>query len=162
MSEETDKQNVSQSLRKVRQVEFGAALEAARNCASPNDVMKLIPYSGFIGAQASLVDGRARYWLDARVSNIGNPSLPAIHGGVIGGFLELSVLVELLFCLETSAFPKVIDFSLDYLRPARYQTLYAHCQILRQGKQVINAAATAWQDDIKTPVATARGHFLIH
>ena len=102
-----------------------------------------------------------RYWLDRRPSNIGNPSLPAIHGGVIGGFLELSAAIEILYTLDVELFPKVVDFSLDYLRPGRYKTIYANCTVLRQGKKLVNVTATAWQDNPDTPIATARCHFLI-
>ena len=101
------------------------------------------------------------YWLERRPSNIGNPSLPAIHGGVIGGFLELSASIELLYFLDVTSIPKVVDFSLDYLRPGRYKTIYASCSLLRQGKRVVNVATTAWQDDVSKPIATARCHFLL-
>jgi uncharacterized protein (TIGR00369 family) len=101
------------------------------------------------------------YWLERRASNIGNPSLPAIHGGVIGGFLELSAAIEILYTLDVGQIPKVVDFSLDYLRPGRYKTIYANCTVLRQGKKLVNVTATAWQDDPQTPIATARCHFLI-
>ena len=83
------------------------------------------------------------YWLEKRASNIGNPSLPAIHGGVIGGFLELSAAIEILYTLDVGTVPKVVDFSLDYLRPGRYKTIYAACTVLRQGKNLVNVAATA-------------------
>jgi uncharacterized protein (TIGR00369 family) len=99
--------------------------------------------------------------LDRRPSNIGNPSLPAIHGGVIGGFLELCASIELMFYSEVTQVPKVIDFSLDYLRPGRYKTIYASCDVLRQGKKLVNVSASAWQDDSNLPIATARCHFLL-
>jgi acyl-coenzyme A thioesterase PaaI-like protein len=121
----------------------------------------LIPYSSFIGAQAKVEGDNVRYWLDRRPSNIGNPSLPAIHGGVIGGFLELSAAIEILYTLDVELFPKVVDFSLDYLRPGRYKTIYANCTVLRQGKKLVNVTATAWQDNPETPISTARCHFLI-
>jgi len=102
------------------------------------------------------------YRMDRRPSNIGNPSLPAIHGGVIGGFLELSAAIEILYTLDVNEVPKVVDFSLDYLRPGRYKTMYANCTVLRQGRKLVNVSATAWQDSSDTPIATARCHFLIN
>ena len=139
-----------------------ACLLAAREHGRPELILDFIPYSGFIGAKAKVDEGDVLYWLEPRRSNIGNPSLPALHGGVIAGFLELSASVELLFGLELNSMPKVVDFSLDYLRPGRLQTLYASCKVLRQGKQLVNVSITAWQVDIELPVATARCHFLIN
>ena len=141
--------------------ELQSALILARSTSSPQDIVDLIPYSRFIGTQAKVAESGVLYWLDRRPSNIGNPTLPAIHGGVIGGFLELAASIELLYSSEVSGIPKVIDFSLDYLRPGRYKTIYASCTVLRQGKKLVNVAATAWQDDFSKPIATARCHFLL-
>ena len=141
--------------------DWQASIEAARLEKSPQSVMEMIPYAAFIGAQVRVEEDNLLYWMDERPSNIGNPSLPAIHGGVIGGFLELSSAVEILYCLDIAAVPKVVDFSLDYLRAGRYKTIYARCNVLRQGKKLINVTATAWQENEETPIATARCHFLI-
>ena len=135
---------------------------AARQQCRPQLLLDFIPYSSFIGAQAKISDGIVLYWLEPRRSNIGNPTLPAIHGGVIGGFLELSASIELLYNFGLNTLPKTIDFSLDHLRPGHYQTLYASCRILRKGNQLVNASITAWQIDVDLPVATARCHFLIN
>ena len=141
--------------------DWQASVEAARLEKSPQSVMEMIPYAGFLGAQVKVDDNQLLYWLDKRPTNIGNPSLPAIHGGVIGGFLELSAAVEVLYSLDIASVPKVVDFSLDYLRAGRYKTIYARCNVLRQGKKLINVTASAWQEDENTPIATARCHFLI-
>lgn len=114
---------------------FQQELQKAKQQRSPQGILDLIPYSSFIGAQAKPERDEVLYWLDRRASNIGNPSLPAIHGGVIGGFLELSAAVEILYTLDVKLMPKVVDFSLDYLRPGRYKTIYANCTVLRQGKK---------------------------
>ena len=70
---------------------------AARQECDPQSLLDMIPYAAFIGAQAKVDDQRLLYWLDKRASNIGNPSLPAIHGGVIGGFLELAAAIEIIY-----------------------------------------------------------------
>ena len=87
-------------------------LMSARQQLSPQKILDLIPYSSFIGAQAKFDGSEVIYWLDRRPSNIGNPSLPAIHGGVIGGFLELSASIEILYSLDVASIPKVVDFPL--------------------------------------------------
>jgi len=137
------------------------SVAAARLEKSPQSVMEMIPYADFIGAQVKIENDQLLYWLDKRPTNIGNPSLPALHGGVIGGVLELSAAIEVIYNLDIAAVPKVVDFSLDYLRAGRYKTVYAKCNVLRQGKKLINVTASAWQDDENTPIATARCHFLI-
>jgi acyl-coenzyme A thioesterase PaaI-like protein len=138
------------------------SLLKARAESSPQQILDLIPYSNFIGVEAKIEGADVLYRMDRRPSNIGNPSLPASHGGVIGGFLELSAAIEILYTLDVNEVPKVVDFSLDYLRPGRYKTMYANCTVLRQGRKLVNVSATAWQDSSDTPIATARCHFLIN
>ena len=153
--------NQSSSDNKLDQSQISKSIIAARQAKKPQMILDLIPYSSFIGAQAKVENEGVIYWLERRASNIGNPSLPAIHGGVIGGFLELSAAIEILYVLDVNTVPKVVDFSLDYLRPGRYKTIYANCTVLRQGKKLVNVSATAWQDDPARPIATARCHFLL-
>ena len=148
-------------INKYSQEALRPLLEQARKDREPQQILDVIPYSSFIGVKAKIEDNRILYFMPEQHSNIGNPSLPAIHGGVIGGFMELSAAVELLYTLNIEKIPKVADFSLDYLRPGRFQTTYASCSVLRHGKKLVNVSVVAWQDSPEKPIATARCHFLV-
>ena len=148
-------------MNKYSQEALRPLLEQARQDREPQQILDVIPYSSFIGVKAKIEDNRILYFMPEQHSNIGNPSLPAIHGGVIGGFMELSAAVELLYTLNIEKIPKVADFSLDYLRPGRFQTTYASCSVLRHGKKLVNVSVVAWQDSPEKPIATARCHFLV-
>ena len=50
---------------------------------------------------------------------VGNARLPAVHGGVLGAFLELTALLRLIDESGTDRVPKPITFSVDYLRSRR-------------------------------------------
>lgn len=105
--------------------------------------------------------GMVLFRLPANKDNIGNPILPALHGGVIAGFMELSAALHLLVFTGAPGIPKIIDFSLDYLRAGQFRDTYAKCQVWRQGRRVANVAITAWQSTAAEPIATARAHFKI-
>jgi len=120
-----------------------------------------IPYANLIGAQVREQDGEPLFVLPYRESNIGNVLLPALHGGVIGGFLENAAICHLMWAQEVALLPKVVDFSIDYLRSGRPQDVHASCEIVRQGKRIANVLLTAWQDDRSKPIAVARAHFLL-
>ncbi|SFO87683.1 Acyl-coenzyme A thioesterase PaaI, contains HGG motif [Pseudomonas sp. NFACC24-1] len=120
-----------------------------------------IPYARLIGVECTRQGDDWVFRLPANKDNIGNPLLPAIHGGVIAGFMELAAAVHLLMATGTPGVPKIIDFSLDYLRTGQFRDTYAKCQVWRQGRRVANVAITAWQDVEAEPIATARAHFKI-
>lgn len=121
-----------------------------------------IPYAQLIGVMFEQADdGDLIFKLPRKASNIGNPILPAIHGGVLGGFMELSSALYLLVSQSTLKYPKIIDFSLDYLRAGMDQDTYAFCRVTRQGGRVANVEVQAWQTDRDKPIALARAHFLL-
>ena len=140
---------------------FVSRLAEARrrgDCAAFCDA---VPYARLLGVSFAEVDGDLRFELAFRPGNIGNPARPALHGGVIGAFMEHAALMHLLWFGQSRALPKVVDFSIDYLRPGQPEVTYAGCTTCRQGKRVANVAVTAWQSDPDRPIATARAHFLL-
>lgn len=120
-----------------------------------------IPYASYLGMQADVAGHDILFRLPPDDKLIGNASLPALHGGVVGAFMELSGAIHLVAKMEKPVMPKVINFSLDYLRASRLRETYARCSVTRQGRQIANVSITAWQDDVDAPNATARAHFLI-
>src|SRR5471030_869519 len=124
-------------------------------------LLELIPYAALIGIECSRLGDELIFRLPASKNNIGNPLLPAIHGGVIAGFMELSAAMHLLIFTGSPGVPKIIDFSLDYLRAGHFRDTWARCQVCRQGRRVANVAITAWQTTEAQPIATARAHFKI-
>lgn len=118
-----------------------------------------IPYARMIGIRVMRLGDEMIFRLPMNKDNIGNPILPALHGGVLAGFMELSAMLELMVSMNSPTFPKIIDFSVDYLRAGLSRETYATCQVWRQGRRVGNVAITAWQTRTEEPVATARAHF---
>ena len=124
-------------------------------------LLNAIPYAEFIGLELVQTDNELLYKLKQKDSNIGYPNLPAIHGGVIGGFMQLSAAMQLMHKRASKILPKIIDFSLDYLRAGLNKDTYAKCTITRLGERVANVDIIAWQDNIERPIAKARAHFLL-
>jgi uncharacterized protein (TIGR00369 family) len=90
---------------------------------------------------------------------IGNPILPAIHGGITGALLETTAIVGLARELGVSTPPKPIGLTINYLRSGRALDSFANVSIVRQGQRIVAFQAQAWQDDAAKPHATAFGHF---
>lgn len=119
------------------------------------------PYAGFIGMAAKVDDGVLTSVLPFSPHLVGNPLIPALHGGVVGGFLELAALAELAASAPDGHAPRTVDITIDYLRPAKAATTFARAEVIKRGRRVANIQVTAWQDARNAPVATLRGHFVL-
>jgi len=124
-------------------------------------LLEAIPYAQFLGVDLERRDGELVLVLPFRDDIIGNPGLPAIHGGVLGAFLELAALLRLLDEAGGMKVPKPINFSADYLRSAGPRDCRARAVIFKLGRRIANVHVTAWQEDESKPVAAGYGKFLL-
>ena len=125
------------------------------------DVLDAIPYARFLGVAVERVNDKLECVLPFREEIIGNPVLPAIHGGVIGAFLELTALLRLVDESGTDRVAKPINFAIDSLRSAGPVTTRARADIFKLGRRVAVVHVVAWQDDESRPVASGNGKFLL-
>ncbi len=124
-------------------------------------VLEAIPYARFLGVLLERPEGELELVLPFRQEIVGNASLPAVHGGVLGAFLELTALLRLIDESGTDRVPKPITFSVDYLRSAGPTTTRARAEIFRLGRRIANVHVVAWQDHRTRPVAAGNGKFLL-
>lgn len=133
-----------------------------RGLGNFDPLVEAIPYASFIGMRCQVGEGGdLLFRLPAREENLGNPTLPALHGGAIGGFMEHAAIIHLLATMGTPRMPKTVDLSIDYLRAGHYRDCWASCTVTRQGRRVANVMIACWQDEKSEPIAYARAHFLL-
>jgi uncharacterized protein (TIGR00369 family) len=120
-----------------------------------------VPYIRFLGMRCELAGDEMTAILPFAPHLIGNTMLPALHGGVIGAFLEMTALCQLAVREPLRRQPKTIDVTIEYLRPGRAQTTYARADVRKIGRRIANVHVEAWQDHRASPVAALRGHFLL-
>jgi len=123
-------------------------------------LIDVIPYAGVIGLEIERFGDEMVFRLPANPENIGNPTLPAIHGGVLASFMELSAVFQLITALPQPRLPKIIDFSVDYMRAGQLRDTFAMCKVERQGRRVANCSIKCWQGKRSEPIASSRAHFL--
>jgi acyl-coenzyme A thioesterase PaaI-like protein len=134
---------------------------AARSSQDYQALVDLIPYAGFLGLTAAMQGDELITTLRFGAHLIGNPALPALHGGTLGALLESAAVFELLFRSETVVLPKTITLTIDYLRSGAPVDTHARGVVTRQGRRVTNVRMEAWQADRQRPVATAHAVFLV-
>jgi acyl-coenzyme A thioesterase PaaI-like protein len=138
-----------------------------------------VPYIQFLGIEFDRRGDELTAVLPFDEKLIGNPLLPALHGGVTAAFLEVAAVIELSWSLlweemesgridparlspETlPRMPKTIDFTVDYLRSGLPRDAYARARVNRSGRRYASVHVEAWQDNRARLFAQATGHFLM-
>lgn len=141
--------------------ELRALLAEVRQNRDPDRLLAVIPYMRFLGLRAQVRDGDLIAQMPGSEHLIGNPVLPALHGGTVGALLESTAILKLLLESETLGVPKTITLTVDYLRSPRVVETSARAIITRLGRRVANVQVRAWQDSEDRPVAVAHAHFLL-
>ena len=138
-----------------------------------------VPYIQFLGIEFDRRGDELTALLPFDTKLIGNPRLPALHGGAMAAFLEVAAIIELSWSMiwedmESGALdasrldpvnlprlPKTIDFTVDYLRSGLPRDAYARARVNRSGRRYASVHVEAWQDNRARLVAQATGHFLM-
>jgi uncharacterized protein (TIGR00369 family) len=136
-------------------------LSEARAAGDCQAVLDAVPFSRFLGLTAAVAAGELITTMRYGDHLIGNPTLPALHGGTLGALLESAAIFELLWSSQTIVLPKTITLTVDYLRSAAPRDTHARGIVTRHGRRVANVRVEAWQADRAAPVATAHAIFLV-
>jgi len=135
-----------------------------------------VPYIGFLGIRFDRRGDELTAIMPFDDKLIGNPMIPALHGGATAAFLEVAAIIELSWSIlweemeqpgsdpamaSTLRLPKTIDFTVDYLRSGLPRDAYARARVNRSGRRYASVHVEAWQDNRSRLFAQATGHFLM-
>lgn len=145
-----------------------------RRDAALKSLVEGVPYVQFLGIRFDRRGDELTGVLPFDEKLIGNPVLPAIHGGVTAAFLEVTAIIELSWAMmwddmeagvdltqAPRGLPKTIDFTVDYLRSGLPRDAYARARINRSGRRYASVHVEGWQDNRSRLFAQATGHFLM-
>jgi acyl-coenzyme A thioesterase PaaI-like protein len=136
-------------------------ITAAKAAADYQGLIDIVPYATFLGLGVAMEGDELITTMRYGDHLIGNPTLPALHGGTLGALLESAAIFELLWHAETIVLPKTITLTIDFLRSGAPVDTHARGVVTRHGRRVTNVRMEAWQADRKAPVATAHAIFLV-
>ncbi|AXI45423.1 thioesterase [Sulfitobacter sp. SK012] len=150
-----------------------------RRDAALHALVSGVPYIQYMGIKFERRGDELTGVLPFRDMLIGNPMLPAIHGGVTAAFLEVTAIITLSLTylwedLESGELdmegmkpedlprlPKTVDFTVDYLRSGLPRDAYARASINRSGRRYASVHVEGWQDNRARLFAQATGHFVM-
>jgi len=122
-------------------------------------LLDTIPYARFLGLQ-TLEDGDVLTVIMPFADHlIGNPILPALHGGSTAALLELTAIAQVARAWPRLRLPRPITVTTAYLRSGKPMDVHARARISRAGRRVAHVLAEAWQDDPTQPIASLTAHF---
>lgn len=139
----------------------GDFFKEVREAKDYRQAISMVPYAEFLGIRFEESEEGLLFTLPFDGDIIGNMLLPAIHGGVIAGFMENAAITHLMWNMDSMALPKNIDFTIDFVSSGRPRDTYALCSVVKQGRRIANVQIEAWQDDRQKPIAVARSHFKV-
>lgn len=125
------------------------------------DLLDRIPYARFLGLQTVQEDDGLTVIMPFAEKLIGNPMLPALHGGSTAALLELTAVAQVALAYPRLRQPRPINVSVAYLRSGRPVEVRARARIGKAGRRVAHVLAEAWQDDPANPIASLTAHFLL-
>lgn len=135
-----------------------AAARVSRDWAP---LVDLVPYARFLGMRLDIRGDQFSACMPFNQKLIGNPALPALHGGAIGGFLESAGLFFLLWDMDSVDLPRTINFTFEFLRSGRPVDTYASVFMVKQGQRVAHLRVEAWQSSPDKPIAIGHGNFMV-
>lgn len=136
-------------------------VERARSEQRPSLLCDVVPFARFIGVQLSVnAEGGLLATMPFAEHLVGNPGVPALHGGTIGSLLDTTALMMVLWEVDPIVRPRTITLTTDYLRPAQLTDTYAAGEFLRIGRRVVTISLRAWQHEDRL-IASGRAHLLI-
>ena len=120
-----------------------------------------IPYADVLGLTVEPGEEAPTYVMPFGQDVIGRPGF--LHGGAIGGLLEMAAVGALRQALEAEGGGRIkpINLTLDFMRGGRDKPTRARGTVTRLGNRVANVEAIAWQDEPDRPIAAARMNYLI-
>lgn len=128
--------------------------------AQVKSVLSRMPYAKLIGVKPLLMGHELTLIMPYSQTVIGNPVLPALHGGAVSAFMELAAILQLTLQGGYAKLPKPVGVNIDYLRRGKPMDTYARAIVAREGKRVANVRVRAWQESFNEPISLLHGHFM--
>lgn len=122
-----------------------------------------IPFNRVLGIQVSRIErGSVEFSIPYRPELIGDPSRPALHGGVISAAADAAGGCAVWSLLGSRDRTSTIDLRVDYLRPGRPEELRMTAEVLRVGNRVGVAKISVFHPDKPDDlVAEAKGVYSV-
>jgi uncharacterized protein (TIGR00369 family) len=125
---------------------------------------EVIPFNRVLGIEVvELRSGFARFEVPFRNELIGDPSRPALHGGVISAVVDACGGAAALTLVPPPGVVSTIDLRVDYLRPGEPQRLACESSVTRLGNRVASVDSRVFHTEAPDRlIATGKAVYNVH
>jgi uncharacterized protein (TIGR00369 family) len=122
-----------------------------------------IPFNRLLGLRClEINDGRVTVELPFRAELVGNPEIPALHGGAISSTLDTAGGLAVWSQARPNDRVSTIDLRVDFLRPGRAEPVVAVARVVRLGNRVGVAELRAHHPGAEDkPIAAGMGVYSV-
>jgi len=128
------------------------------------DVQRLldrVPFVRTLGLVFEEIDGALRSRMPYRPEVIGNPRVPALHGGALAALMEIAAQAELIRATGASRVPRIFSITAEYLRSAALEDTIGSATVITRSRRFANLRVELRQASSERPVAAATVQFLL-
>lgn len=119
-----------------------------------------LPYVRMLGFDIAREDGDLRGQLPFAERLIGNPLVPALHGGVVAALLHFTAAAQVMREARMARLPRVFTCTIEYLASPDLRDSYASASIVTRTRRFANVRVSAWQPHSGKTIAAATMQFL--
>ena len=116
-----------------------------------------IPFNASLRMKVTMIEeGEAEMMVASRPELTGDPSRPALHGGVVSALADAAAGLAVFTTVAKTHKASTVDIRVDYLRPGAVdKDVYARAKVMRAGRRVASTQVVIYQSDIDVPIAVA-------
>ena len=122
-----------------------------------------IPFNKYLGMEvAKLAEGSARLEVPFRPELVGDPTRPALHGGVMSTLIDACGGAAVFTLIDPPEKISTIDLRVDYLRPGELQRIACEATVVRMGNRVASVDMRVFHPDNESRlIATGKGVYSV-
>jgi len=134
---------------------------AAKSASRIDDSICGNPYEQMMGIRPDDDSERSDGCMIFREHLVGNPYVPAIHGGAVASLLHATAKLVLMRETAASIPPKMLSCNLEYLGSPLTRNTFASASISSISRRFANVRVIAFQGSPDQPIAAATIQFLL-
>lgn len=131
------------------------------NAAAVQQVIDTLPFARSLGIiiTTDASDGRLSTRLPYAASVVGNPKVPALHGGALASLMQISATAELIRATGAAKPPRMFSITAEYLRSAALEDTIGTAVVVSRSRRFANLRVELRQPSSERVVAAATVQF---